>query len=270
MLEVNETPSIKASKAIKIEIVKISPEFAQRLLSESNGEQRNLNQVTVNMYKDLMNRGLWQFNGESIKQDKSGNIIDGQHRLAAIASSKNTIITILIKGLSTESIKSIDTGKPRTATDVLKINRPNIKYANNCSTVARLCMIHEAGSRTKAKKIAPMDVVRYIDNSEIPYIVAKYLHHASRKMERTIPVSAILATLCYLDNDDQRDEMVDLLTYGCRDSENPIVSTKIYFRGVKESKFSYIRNEVYLKVLLAAWEALKNNKDFNPKKIAKG
>jgi hypothetical protein len=267
MLDVNETPSIKASKSFKMEVVKITPEFAQRLLGASDGEQRSLNPSTITMYKDLMNRGVWQFNGESIKQDKDGNIIDGQHRLAAIASSSNSIITILVKGLSKDSIKSIDTGKPRTASDVLKMSRPHIKYSGVCSTVARLCMTHEATK--KSAKIAPMDVVKYIDNSKVPSIVAKYHTHASTKMENTIPKSAVLATLCYLESEEDRDEMMSLLTYGCRDVENPILLTKIYFRGLKESKFAYIKNDVYLKVLLKAWAALKSGEEFNPKKAAR-
>jgi hypothetical protein len=64
--------------------------------------------------------GNWKENGETVKLDSNGNIIDGQHRLQAIVDSGVTIELILVEGLNPSVADTIDIGRKRSIEQYLK------------------------------------------------------------------------------------------------------------------------------------------------------
>ncbi len=106
---------------MKAEVLSITPQMASNYLL-SNKSNRNINKGRVSLYAKIISDGDWLLNGESIKFDTNGNLIDGQHRLAAIIQSKKQIESIVITGAPVESFKTIDTGRSRSAGDVMKID----------------------------------------------------------------------------------------------------------------------------------------------------
>ena len=64
-------------------IVDITPEMAREYL-EKNSHNRRLSERSVRNLATAIKNGEWQVNGEAIKVDKEGNLLDGQHRLSAI------------------------------------------------------------------------------------------------------------------------------------------------------------------------------------------
>lgn len=106
---------------VNIKINKISPEEAEMLLNEHNPyNYRKINLGTVKIYAKDMKDGNWKENGETIKIDKNGNVIDGQHRLQAIVDSGVTIELIIIEGLDPSVADTIDIGRKRTIEQYLK------------------------------------------------------------------------------------------------------------------------------------------------------
>lgn len=77
----------------KVEI--ITPGFAKQLL-ELNPTNRPLSDHTVQRYARDMRGGRWQPNGQGIILTADGKLLDGQHRLAAIISSGETIGVIIL------------------------------------------------------------------------------------------------------------------------------------------------------------------------------
>jgi predicted nucleic acid-binding Zn ribbon protein len=67
-------------------IVYVTPEMAERWLGH-NKVNRNLRNRRVDQFARDMRSGRWQLTGEAIKFGKSGNLIDGQHRLWAVIES---------------------------------------------------------------------------------------------------------------------------------------------------------------------------------------
>lgn len=102
------------------EIVDITPQLAKEWLNQ-NTHNRNLRQRVVNGYAADMLAGVWSENGQSINRSASGILLDGQHRLAAIAQSGVTVRMLVVNGLPETTQETMDVGAKRTMADVLKL-----------------------------------------------------------------------------------------------------------------------------------------------------
>ena len=102
-------------------IVMITPEEAVQML-EMNGSNRPLNQQHVQRIARQIVDGKWRFNGDTIKISSTNDILDGQHRLWAIIEAKQTIETIVVRGIESDAFATIDTlRKSRSGSDVLAL-----------------------------------------------------------------------------------------------------------------------------------------------------
>jgi hypothetical protein len=104
---------------INSQIEYISPIRANQLLSQ-NKRNRALNQNHVMYLAREMSEGRWEANGESIKLNGS-ELLDGQHRLAAIKLSGITVPILVVSGIEKDAYTTIDTGRARTPSDALKM-----------------------------------------------------------------------------------------------------------------------------------------------------
>jgi hypothetical protein len=111
----------------------ITPYKANQML-ENNNNNRRVSNANVTFLAHQMSNGLWQFNGETIKICKNGDLVDGQHRLLAVIQSNTNQRFVLVTGLEWDSFSTIDTGRKRTAADTLGLT--NIK---NSAITASLC-----------------------------------------------------------------------------------------------------------------------------------
>lgn len=95
---------------------------AQTLLL-GNGKNRPLNKENLSFLESEIKRGQFKSTGEAIKVSKTGRLLDGQHRLMAIVNAKpeQPITMLVVRGLEDEVFKFIDTGRKRTASDILSV-----------------------------------------------------------------------------------------------------------------------------------------------------
>ena len=106
---------------MKTSIKLITPEYAEKLL-EKNNINRNMSRHSVNEYARQMAAGLWfEETGEAIKIAYDGTLIDGQQRLMAIIKAGVSLNFLVIEEMDKTAFRYIDTGKKRTAGDVLTI-----------------------------------------------------------------------------------------------------------------------------------------------------
>ena len=119
-------------EGISIEVKEITPELAKDILENHNNLNRNLNKKHVKALLNNMKQGFWRFNGDTIRFDRDGQLIDGQHRLAALVEFGKPLPMIVIKGFDKETIRTIDQEiKPRNLADLFKMN--GVKDATNVS-----------------------------------------------------------------------------------------------------------------------------------------
>lgn len=98
----------------------ITPDTAKQWL-EKNTQNRSLRWPYVIRLASVLQRGEWIFNGAPIVFDSNGRLLDGQHRLAACVESGVSIVSLVVRGTTSEAFLTIDLGIPRRYSDALHI-----------------------------------------------------------------------------------------------------------------------------------------------------
>lgn len=106
---------------VTCEVMDVTPEMAEKWLAH-NRRNRRFRPAVANKYMRDMSHGLWVFNGEPIQFDWNGDILNGQHRLTAVAKSNTTQRFLVISNLPPEAQDTMDSGAKRTAGDVLGLH----------------------------------------------------------------------------------------------------------------------------------------------------
>lgn len=92
----------------------ITPEIARAWL-EGHVNLRSLSNRAVNVLTPQMPN--WDVNGETIKFDGKGNLIDGQHRLQSCISANAAFVSLVVRGI--RDALTVDIGTKRTLPQVL-------------------------------------------------------------------------------------------------------------------------------------------------------
>jgi hypothetical protein len=91
------------------------------LMLERNTANRKASALHVNALGRETTEDRWVFNGEPIKFARDGRLIDGQHRLMAVAKTGIPIETFVVFGLSPDAFATYNGSKRRSNSDVLSI-----------------------------------------------------------------------------------------------------------------------------------------------------
>ena len=100
------------SKKVEVKVVEIAPELAHEFLSRA-GVNRNLRMGKVYQYAADMKSGRWDLNGETIKFNTDGELIDGQHRLHAVISAARPVSMLVAYNINKKAMPTIDSGAVR-------------------------------------------------------------------------------------------------------------------------------------------------------------
>lgn len=105
---------------VSAEVVKITPKMAREIL-EANHVNRRIRDRLVRSFRDDMENGRWVMTGEAVKISRTGALLDGQHRLAALAEAKvRSVEFLVVRGLLDESQALMDSGAPRSIADAIE------------------------------------------------------------------------------------------------------------------------------------------------------
>ena len=143
-----------------IAIETITPEKAKALL-EQFPRNRKSSFVRVESYADIMKRGNWA-PFSVIIIDEDGNTVDGHHRLEAVVKSGVNAELVVFRGLEKKFIPFIDTGRPRSAGDMLAFveELDGISSYRDVAALARAVMYYDM--RYNAKVIPPDSLAEFI------------------------------------------------------------------------------------------------------------
>jgi hypothetical protein len=95
----------------------VSPLLAAYILDHHNARNRKPAASTVAAYARDMRDGRWMRNGDRIRFDQDGNLIDGQHRLMAIVAAGISIPMDFVFGLPNSVRVTVDGGRTRSVGD---------------------------------------------------------------------------------------------------------------------------------------------------------
>jgi hypothetical protein len=100
-------------------VMDITPELAGDWVSQRNDINRPLREVTVKKYAAIILNDRWRLNGDTIKFNKAGKLLDGQHRLTAIVVSNQTVKCFVAFNIQDDAFATLDRPKKRSVADVL-------------------------------------------------------------------------------------------------------------------------------------------------------
>lgn len=124
----------------------ITPKKAMEWLKR-NVHNRPLSNGTVDFYAKQMELGLWKLNGDCIRFNGNGDMIDGQHRLNACVRAGKPFESYVVKGLQHDAFDTIDQGRKRSMGDVFA--RCGYKHYNALAGTCRNIIKYEAGFTSK-------------------------------------------------------------------------------------------------------------------------
>jgi len=126
-------------------VMTITPEIAAEMLALQNN-LRKPSALRAEKYAGMMRRGAWQgLNGETIKFDTDGCLIDGQHRLLACVMSKATLKSLVVVGVqpAPKVTSTIGIGDKRTVAETFD-NAGHIKNAHCLAAAVRIAFQYDA------------------------------------------------------------------------------------------------------------------------------
>jgi hypothetical protein len=132
---------------------RITPSDATYLLENRNPRNRGLRRRdSANQSRDV-GMDNWEINGETVKFDWNGDVLDGQHRLDACRRANKPINTLVVTGLSPEVQATVDIGSRRTHADRLTIAGETNAVA--LASIARRVWAWNEGDLSFASNFAP-------------------------------------------------------------------------------------------------------------------
>lgn len=251
------------------EVVYVTPEIAEQMLGH-NTHNRNPRTHSVAAYALDMANGDWRWTGDPIRFSTDGTLLDGQHRLLAIAKSGVTIPMLVIRGLAREAQEDIDRGVPRKYADVLSL-RGEVN-ANALAAVVRKVHGWKSGLRgtNDNTKATAAQLNRTLDaHPELREITAAAGGVAARW---DMPPSLIGLAWWLFATIDRED--ADAFMHRCADGQNMAAGDPIYELRKMVAASRDQRGERSQRYLLAitikAWNAWRNGDKIGQLKFRAG
>lgn len=170
------TKRTKAGLAVESEIMEVTPALATEWLGDTN-INRNLRPKVVAAYRRDMEHGRWEFTGEAIQRSVSGSLLNGQHRLHALAEAEGveSIQMLVVTGLPEKSQTLMDQGVARSFRDAMVMEHGHVK---NITTVASICrwlvLCPEAGKMNPSVMRNKISAAEAVDKfGEAPEVITR-------------------------------------------------------------------------------------------------
>lgn len=137
----------------KVELV--TPMQAKQWIDENNLENnRSIIKARVDSYVRLIQAGQWMV-AQPIVFDQNGKLLDGQHRLVAVYKSGRAVEFLVARGVDANAFWVIDTGAPRSATNIAKMHSTQVKGDH----LACLRAMYLAPG-TKSYTLSPLEAIK--------------------------------------------------------------------------------------------------------------
>lgn len=235
----------------------ISPKQAREYL-ESNTSNRPLVERRVATLMTAIERGDWMENGDAIKFNGDGTLLDGQHRLAAIARGRKAVRTLVIRGLTSESQETMDIGASRTVGNMLAIR--GHQWPNQKAAVARQLWTYERSGIVLASQAGinvdptPAELIEIVESRTDIMDWIKFgasIRHADRSLGLTDTVVASLAIIFagLSDEDDAKAFFNQLVTPAHQTDATAVLRKRLVQHGFHNP----IAPKMRLALTIKAW-----------------
>lgn len=161
----------------EIEVVSVTPAVADTYLlrNKVEGKQanRNLRPNHVAALARDMQEGRWKRSPMPIVFDRTGRLIDGQHRLHAIIRANLAQPMVVIQNVDTDVQEVIDAPAARSAADALMLSKRVSGDHPAVASVARALILHGEGHHQHfrpnvngARKVTNSEIAEWVDQQK--------------------------------------------------------------------------------------------------------
>lgn len=258
----------------KITTEMIGPEEAADILATRNKRNRALSPKTVNEYARQMKAGEFPFIADPVRFDRNDNLIDGQHRLAAVVGSGQPQMFVIVRNLDPDTQKYMDAGRKRTATDQLRIE--GMPSPSVAASIGRFAMHWQAGDlpgfNTKFSTAEVVDFVESnLDRIEAASAHARGLYRATRSSQAISGASYFMAR--EVADADAVDEFFNLLVSGAGlDTGSPILllRNKLIYMSSGNNRSKKAERPELAYFYVRAWNGWRRNEELTKLQLPSG
>lgn len=250
---------------LEYEEVVVTPEIAEEWLS-TMGVNRRLNETHLQGLTLAMTEGRWHDDGTPIRFNDDGELIDGQHRLTAIASTDSTYTFMVVRGVQNSAMTTLDTGKSRTRGDVLTIHDPELKDSVAVAATATIALRWVNGARGLHLRNAYVSndaIVRFYDLNKDTIIHANRVGARVARAMRGVTHQAM--SLCawlfeQIDPEDAAFFWERVIDGVGLEEGSPMLALRRYFDRESKSARANPNASIASAVTIKAWNAYREGK----------
>lgn len=164
----------------------ITPEMAKALLENQAGN-RPISPLIVATYADAMRRGLWKLTNQGIAISILGQMIDGQHRMAAVIEAGIPVLMMVARNVLPESRDAIDAGRAQRPSD--RLTASGIKNAAHKCAIVAMALFQMGFRRQRMDTADHREVIAAIDD-DLEVVVA---HNANNTLSAPTRAALFIA-----------------------------------------------------------------------------
>ncbi len=192
-------------KSLDITVELIDPDMAEKLLQNHNSHNRCINKTALRKYVQDVKEGRWEFTHQAIAFDINGTLLDGQHRLQTVVSSKTPMFFLIVRNLPKKVGLVTDIHSKRRIGDAVALSRTeeNQHWTKNmfdlAAAITKKIFEFESGNFGRASadqstnnslKYSRNDIVEFIINNvdrlEEAMGVANTCFETQKEVDRSI------------------------------------------------------------------------------------
>ena len=242
--------------------VNVSPHLAHFLLKRNFGN-RGLSKKNLNHLVSEMKKGNWQFDGQPLRFDDKGKLLDGQHRLTSIIKTGLTVPFVIVLGLNSEVFKTMDTGKSRNGSDTFKI--ANIPNSKNAATMTQFIYKFDRGlfgfssQKDNLSNTALLEHYYTLPNLQNSIKVAHKLYKSGDNLVG-LNILGSFHYLISISNPIMADEFITKLATGLNiEEKSPILALRKKLINSKMDRNNSFTYQSLLEHISYAWGKFLNN-----------
>lgn len=252
---------------LRTEMVEVTPDVAREWL-ESMAANRNLSRANMESLAEAMDDGRWHDDGSPIRFNRSGQLIDGQHRLSAIILTGTPRTFLVVWGVPDKAMTTLDTGKSRSRGDVLKIHDPQLVNVTNVAATVGMMIRWTKGYRNHYLRTVP------VNNDEVVEFYEAYrddvmdaTRHGGRLSKATAAGSPMAFALCFwlfqMLNAEDAEFFWDRLVDGSGlEIGSPVYALReLLAREARTNTRERLRSDVITALIIKAWNAYRRGEE---------
>jgi hypothetical protein len=124
----------------------ITPAQAAEILAHHNPTNRPMSRDRARRYLQEMQNGHWAVSPQGLSFDANGNLVDGQHRLAAVRQLDKPVQFWVTRGVTRDSVRVMDQGLARTAAQIASSEIETEVSTAKLTAAARAILEHGLGA----------------------------------------------------------------------------------------------------------------------------